>query len=144
MDEEKKSRSIMRTIMIVIVTIILTLIIAAIALFSYLLIKNPLNIRGVIFNRLFGESDTTQVEPAETMPATGSQPSSTQPPAGNLPISSEQQKALEAAGINPGTINITPEMEACFIEKLGNTRVEEIKNGAIPNPLDIFKARSCL
>lgn len=144
MDEEKKPRSIMRTIMIIIITIILTLIIAALALFSYLLIKNPLNIRGMMFNRLFGQSDTSQVEPAKTTSPTGTQPSPDQPPASSLPISPDQQKALQDAGIDPGAIKITPEMEACFIEKLGNTRVEEIKKGAIPNPLDIFRARNCL
>jgi hypothetical protein len=144
MNEEKKPRSLMRTVVIVVITMILTLVIAALALFSYLLIKNPLNIRGMIFSRWLGENETTQIDSTEAVTPDMGQANSDQQPASNLPISPEQKKALEDVGIDPNAISITPEMEACFIEKLGHTRVEEIKNGSIPNQLDIFKARSCL
>ena len=39
---------------------------------------------------------------------------------------------------------ITPEMEQCFIEKLGEERVNEIVEGDSPTAADLFKARSCL
>jgi len=39
---------------------------------------------------------------------------------------------------------ITPAMQDCFIEKLGQERALEIVNGATPGPLDFIKAGNCL
>jgi hypothetical protein len=63
-----------------------------------------------------------------------------------LPLSSAQQAALEFVGIDPATLptTITPEQENCFIEAIGAARVEEIKAGAAPTPLEIFAGRGCL
>ncbi len=38
---------------------------------------------------------------------------------------------------------ISPEMERCFIQKLGEQRVEEIKTGSEINANDYLKANSC-
>lgn len=43
-----------------------------------------------------------------------------------------QLKLLNAFGINPDEITITPAMITCAESKLGTARVEEIKNGATP------------
>jgi len=63
----------------------------------------------------------------------------------NPALSAEQEAQLESSGINPATVpsEITPEMKACFIEKLGQERVEEIESGASPTPLEFIKAESC-
>ena len=58
-----------------------------------------------------------------------------------------QEATLEKIGIDPAKLptTITPAMEDCFIEKLGANRVEAIKTGQeSPNPIDFFKAKSCL
>ena len=61
-------------------------------------------------------------------------------------LTPEQEKTLQDVGIDPATLPtaITPEMEKCFTEKLGSARVDEIKAGASPGPLDLIKAGSCL
>lgn len=64
----------------------------------------------------------------------------------NSALSSEQEKALESFGVDPATVptSITPEQEACFNAKLGESRVAEIKAGATPTVEDYFKAKDCL
>lgn len=61
-------------------------------------------------------------------------------------LNETQEKALETIGIDPAKVpsQITPEMEACFTEKLGKERVNEIKAGASPSATDLFKAKTCL
>ena len=66
---------------------------------------------------------------------------------GNQPsLTPEQEATLENYGINPATLptTLTPEMEACFIEKLGTARVNEIKAGDEPGAMDFIKAGACL
>lgn len=60
-------------------------------------------------------------------------------------LSSEQETALEKIGIDPAALpsSITPEMEACFVDKLGSARVAEIKAGASPTPLEAVTTASC-
>ncbi|MEK7167638.1 MAG: hypothetical protein AAB791_01400 [Patescibacteria group bacterium] len=63
------------------------------------------------------------------------------------PLLSESQEAmLEKVGIDPAKLptEITPEMQTCFVDKLGQERVDEIIKGAAPGALDFFKAQSCL
>lgn len=57
-----------------------------------------------------------------------------------------QEKTVESFGINPASLptTITPEMESCFVAKLGATRVQEIKNGSSPTASDYYKAKGCL
>lgn len=63
------------------------------------------------------------------------------------PLLSETQEAqLEAAGIDPAALptTITPEMQTCAIEKLGEERVRELMGGADPTAADLLRAGSCL
>jgi len=57
-----------------------------------------------------------------------------------------QEQTLEKIGVDPATLptKITPAMEACFYNKLGDKRTNEIKNGATPTAADYFAARSCI
>jgi len=61
-------------------------------------------------------------------------------------LSPTQEQMLEKVGIDPSTLptKITPAMEQCFYDKLGNKRANEIKGGSDPTPGDYFLARSCL
>lgn len=61
------------------------------------------------------------------------------------PASPAQENALKALGIDPNSVSeVTPEQEECFVRTLGQTRVDEVKGGAVPTPSDLFKARECL
>ncbi len=60
-------------------------------------------------------------------------------------VTPAQAEALEALGLDPAAISsITPEQEACFVRTLGQARVDEVKAGAVPNPIDLFKAKECI
>lgn len=64
----------------------------------------------------------------------------------NPMLNAEQEAALQSFGIDPANLpkEITPEQEACFVSKLGQQRVDEIKGGAAPTASDFFKARGCI
>jgi len=61
-------------------------------------------------------------------------------------LSEEQEAALETLGVNPVNLPtaITPELEICFISKLGEVRTSEIMQGDAPNATDLFKVSACL
>lgn len=63
-----------------------------------------------------------------------------------LPLTEGQEKALRTIGIDPANVptEITPEQEACFVEKFGQTRVDEIVSGDTPTPLEFVRGASCL
>ncbi|MCF7794876.1 hypothetical protein K9M50_00755 [Patescibacteria group bacterium] len=64
----------------------------------------------------------------------------------NSALSKEQEAQLESIGIDPAQVpsEVSPEMEDCFIQKLGEERVREIENGASPTTLEIIKVEPCL
>lgn len=61
-------------------------------------------------------------------------------------LNEEQEKTLEDYGVDVTQLpaSVSPGMEACFVEKLGRSRADEIVAGASPSAIEIFKARSCL
>ncbi len=63
----------------------------------------------------------------------------------NPALSAQQEEALESIGINPENLptSITPEMQACFTEKLGAARVAEIVAGDTPSATEVFTTREC-
>lgn len=147
MSEEKKPRSFLKTLMTIILTVIITILILIVIIVAYVFIKNPFDIRGVVLQKMGFSFEKMEVNDQDSDQSANSpinNSGTSQIPASSLPISDAQQKALESAGVDPSKINITPEMEACFIDKLGEQKVEEIKNGAVPGPLDMLKASSCL
>ncbi len=61
-------------------------------------------------------------------------------------LNAVEERALEAVGIDPNKIpaELTPEQEACFAEKFDAARVAEIKAGAVPNTIEMVRAKACL
>ena len=95
----------------------------------YLFVVDPYNIKPILFG-----SDVAVTE-------------NSSPQVDKNPVLNEsQEKALETFGIDPATVpaSITPEQEACFVEILGQVRVDEIKAGGTPTATEFFKARGCL
>jgi hypothetical protein len=61
-------------------------------------------------------------------------------------LNADQEKTLESLGVDPAALptTITPQMQKCFIEKLGQARVAEIMKTGQPTAADYFAARACL
>ena len=133
--------------------LILLLIFAGVIIFFF----NPLNLRNKIVGSMINYY--FQVESFETKGVIGSLEEEKEPtinvdpetknviPYDKNPLLSEEQEAkLESFGVDVEALpkEITPGMTACFIEKLGAERANEIVGGATPGPLEILKTKECL
>ncbi len=60
-------------------------------------------------------------------------------------FSDDQIRAVTALGIDPDSLprTITGTQRECFSEALGSARVEEIRTGAVPGPLELVKVKGC-
>jgi len=119
---------ILRIIFITLGVIFVTLIIAITLFFVF----DPLNLRPLLSNLL----TDPRANPSATTGTNDKHPL----------LNENQEKLLEIIGVDVENLptEITPEMEACFTEKLGAERVKEIMAGDSPNPFDLFKAKGCL
>lgn len=61
-------------------------------------------------------------------------------------LNEAQEKTLEDLGVDVSKLpsEISPEMQACFVEKLGQERSDAIVKGDSPTAMEVFKARICL
>jgi hypothetical protein len=61
-------------------------------------------------------------------------------------LSPEQRRTLSKLGIDESKLpaTLTPELEACFVEAIGEVRVEAIKLGDSPTVVEGMKAAACL
>lgn len=57
-----------------------------------------------------------------------------------------QRQVLRTLGIDESALptTLTPELEACFVGKIGTDRVEAIKGGDTPSLIEGMKAMACL
>jgi len=103
----------------------------------YFYITDPLGLRPL----LSGAKSSPQSSQENTHTNDGTVPEQEN----NSQLSPTQQKALEAFGIDPSSVStsISPEQKACFVEALGQERVEEIKAGDSPTATEFFKAKPC-
>lgn len=90
----------------------------------------------------------TQSPSAEQKNATTEQGSATDTNNENVSIQASnltegQKKMLSALGIDADSITVTPEMIACAEASLGNSRVNEITNGATPSFSEGVKLAAC-
>jgi len=100
---------------------------------AYLWFFDPLNIKPILFSSDINQEvivDNNNISNSDAHPL----------------LDDAQEKMVESLGINPSSLptEITPEMEACFIDKLGAKRVSEIVNGDPISMTDSIKASSCL
>jgi len=98
---------------------------------SYLWVADPFNIKPLFLtegggiNREFADGVNTDNNPL---------------------LSESQESMLRSAGINPASLpsEITPELEACAVDKIGEVRVKEIVVGATPSASEILRFKGCL
>lgn len=97
----------------------------------YFYIADPMNLKPMIFGT---DSDTKQNSEVQ-----GSAE-------GSFQLSESQKQALVSAGMDPANVptSISAEQESCFVDRLGEARVAEIKGGAVPSGIEIVKAKSCI
>jgi hypothetical protein len=102
----------------------------------YLFVADPFGIKPLILSFTGQPVAENQILPKNSTSSTSSNPM----------LNAQQEKALKAIGIDPSKLptSITPEMEKCFYEKLGDQRAGEIKNGSTPTALDLLKVKPCL
>ena len=139
MEEEKKKSNFMNYFYTVVLTFILTTIIILGSLVFYVVKKNPFNVQACIVSSFLSPSDTQTGGASASSAVTAS--------GVDHPLLSDSQEAmLDKAGIDVGALpsTISPAMEACFRDNLGDARVDEIIHGVTPGPLDLFKAKGCL
>ena len=123
--EKSNALKIILIILLVIVIVILLMIIFAFAWFWF---ADPFGLRTAIFN------------PPE-IEESGSLENYDHPL-----LSESQEQMLESIGVDPRAVptEITPEMEDCARDALGDERVDQIIQGATPSAIDFLKAQSCL
>ena len=65
-------------------------------------------------------------------------------PLKDVPLTDAQRDVIETVGVDVETFVITPAMQACVMEKLGEERTAEIAAGGTPTALETVKLVPCL
>lgn len=101
------------------------------------IIADPYNLKPLIF----GSPATGNFSNSKATQANDSTSDS-----GEFSLSDTQKQALVSFGIDPTVVpsSISTEQENCFVSVLGEARVNEIKNGAVPNAVEFMKAKACI
>ena len=103
-----------------------------IALITYLYLADPLGLKELL-------------KPTPTAPTSATnEPATTGTTQYNL--SPAKKFFLQKAGIDPNSLptTITPELEDCLVNAVGQVRAAAIKAGDVPTVTDLFKAKACL
>lgn len=110
----------------------------------YLWITDPYEIKPVLRGDLSEIEDS--IERNESLENNNSDINNATTTDPNPLLDEGQEAMLRSFGIDPANLpsEITPQMEACFVEKLGRERVDEIVNGGSPSAAELMTARSCL
>jgi hypothetical protein len=116
----------------------------------YLVIADPFNLRPLVSmmwqDRPVTEqsSSNTEVPSGQTEPVVDfTSPDGDAPETGGP--NAAQSAALDSVGLGADVAaQITPEQEACFVEVLGQARVDAVKAGAVPTASEFFAARGCI
>ena len=103
---------------------------------TYFFITDPYNLKPLVFGSdgIF-QTQSTSTTTADTAGADV-----------GFTLSEPQKQALINLGIDPAKVPslVTAEQEQCFVRTLGAARVSEIKNGAVPGPVEFVKAKGCI
>lgn len=106
----------------------------------YFFVIDPLNLKPLLFGDMSPKTQqNTAVEKSTNANAPDAQST-------GFVLSDAQKSALTSLGIDPAAVpsSITLAQETCFVEALGTVRVSEIKAGAVPNAIELLKAKPCM
>lgn len=126
----------LKTLSLIITTAVVTAILTLSLLGFYVWKYNPMNMKAYLIAGFLSAGQTAEVN----------KDSEDGVKVDNPLLSADQESMLEKAGISVESLptSISPELEDCFIEKLGEDRVKEIKAGDVPGPIELFRAKGCL
>ncbi len=130
----------MKQVTVNILAVLGVLFIMLIIVVSAFIIADPYELRPLIFGSP-STGATYSSRPANTSGEAGTQTAN-----GEFYLSDQQKQALINFGIDPSVVpsQISAEQESCFINILGEGRVGEIKNGAVPSAVEFYKAKACI
>jgi uncharacterized protein YxeA len=129
---------------------LLIVILLLIIVSSIIFIFNPFNSRTKIISGIINSYLSQNIKNYESLDNDCKDPENNydfEGEADNHPLlNEEQEKVLEEYGVDVSRLpsEISSEMEACFVEKLGQERADQIVAGDSPTAMEIIKARSCL
>lgn len=112
---------------------------------TYFVIADPLNLRPLIQSMYQSESSSA-ISNTATVPGMNEnsviETSGTQPSV----VNDTQARALESVGIAPSSVpsQFTSEQIACFVNILGQARVDAIVAGDTPTPVEFYQAKDCI
>ena len=146
-EKNKKPKTFLKIFLIILVTFLLSAIITLGGLAFYIYKENPFNIQACLISSFLNASSIINSKTSDSQSSVGTGATKIAPAQFDHPfLSPEQEVMLENAGIDVSTLptTLSPEMEACGIDALGEDRINEIINGATPGLLDVFRVKSCL
>ncbi len=122
---------------------------------SYFIIADPYNLKPLLLGsqqsytetRSTDSDESSQNASEEVSAETGTESDSTSTNTrATFNLSPAQKEALINLGISPESVpdSISVEQEQCFVNVLGESRVAEIRAGAVPGAIEFFKAKSCI
>jgi len=129
-----------------IIKIILLIMFLFVVCLAAVLIFNPFDLRNKIISSVVNnylQDNLKNYQPANSNEDANSSAASI---VDNPLLSDQQEKMLTDIGVDVSKLptEVTPEMQACAVEKLGEVRVLEIVNGATPSVMEVLKAKECL
>ncbi len=126
----------MKTFLKILAIVVITVIILIVALFGYLIIKNPFGTGDIIKSLIFKQEMSEEVKQENIEKNVNYD---------HPYLNEEQEQKIIDAGIDIEKIptEISQEQIDCAVEKLGEARAKEIEGGAEPTSLEILKVLPC-
>ncbi len=122
--------------------LVIAILVAILALII-VLVFNPFNSRTKLIGGIINSYLSSKIEGYTPLDKTAVPSGSTNQ---NPLLSADQETALTDLGVDVSQLptEITPTMQVCFVEKLGEERAAELVAGATPSAMDLLKAGSCI
>ena len=122
----------MKTFFKIFLIAIISFVILVLAVFAYVIIKNPFGLGGVIETSILKQDVTENLEKYKDYD--------------HPLLTEEQEEAVIKAGLDIEQIptEITPKQVQCGVDKLGQDRINEIITDSEPTPLEVVKILPCI
>ena len=122
----------MKTFFKIFLIAVISFVILIIAIFAYVIIKNPFGLGGVVETSILKQDVAENLEKYKDYD--------------HPLLTEEQETAVIEAGLDIEQIptEITSEQVQCGIDKLGQDRINEIIAGSEPTPFEVVKILPCV